>query len=113
MTTLRPSTPLCCDLDGVVWRGDQPIAGSADGIATLRAAGLRVVFITNNSSIPLAGYVERLATFGVAADPSDVCTSAQAAAALVASKLEPGAAVLACAGQGVVDALTERGLRVV
>jgi len=93
-----------------VWRGDQPIAGSADGIAELRASGRRVVFITNNSSIPIAGYVERLARFGVPADPDDVCTSAQAAAALVASKLEPGAAVLACAGQGVVDALTERAL---
>ena len=106
-------TVICCDLDGVLWRGDTPIAGSADGIAELRAAGLRIGFITNNSSIPIAGYVEKLRAFGVPAVPEDVCTSAQAAAALVASKLAPGAAVLACAGQGVVDALTERGLRVV
>jgi len=104
---------ICCDLDGVVWRGDEPIVGSADAIAELRAAGRRVGFITNNSSIPIAGYVERLSAFGVPAVPDDVCTSAQAAAALVASKLGPGAAVLACAGPGVVDALTERGLRVV
>jgi 4-nitrophenyl phosphatase len=113
MTTLPPRPVICCDLDGVVWRGDEPIAGSADAIAELRAAGFRVGFITNNSSIPIAGYVERLRAFGVPAVPDDVCTSAQAAAALVASKLPPGAAVLACAGQGVVDALTERGLRVV
>jgi len=104
---------ICCDLDGVLWRGETPIAGSADGIAELRAAGLRVGFITNNSSIPIAGYVDKLRAFGVPAVAEDVCTSAQAAAALVASKLAPGAAVLACAGQGVVDALMERGLRVV
>ena len=102
------SPGICCDLDGGGWRGDEPIVGSADAIAELRAAGLRVGFITNNSSIPIAGYVERLRAFGVPAVPDDVCTSAQAAAALVAAKLAPGAAVLACAGQGVVDALTER-----
>jgi 4-nitrophenyl phosphatase len=96
-----------------VWRGDTPIAGSADAIAQLRDAGFRVGFITNNSSIPVAGYVERLAAFGVPATPDEVCTSAQAAAALVAAKVEPGAAVLACAGPGVVEALTARGLRAV
>jgi 4-nitrophenyl phosphatase len=95
----------------VVWRGDAPIAGSAEGIAELRAAGFRVVFTTNNSSIPIAGYVERLAAFGVPALPDDVCTSAQAAAALIASKVGPGAAVLASAGPGVIEALIDRGLR--
>jgi 4-nitrophenyl phosphatase len=111
LATAKPV--VCCDLDGVVWRGDAPIPGSADAIARLRAAGRRVVFTTNNSSIPIAGYVERLAAFGVPADPDDICTSAQAAAAFVASKLAPGSAVLACAGPGVVAALTEQGLRVV
>jgi 4-nitrophenyl phosphatase len=96
-----------------VWRGETPIEGSAAAIEQLRRAGLRVVFITNNSSIPVAGYVEKLAAFGVTAVPGDVCSSAQAAAALVASKVEPGAAVLACAGPGVVEALEDRGLRVV
>jgi glycerol 3-phosphatase-2 len=104
---------ICCDLDGVVWRGDAPIPGSADAIAQLRAGGRRVVCTTNNSSIPIAGYVDRLARFGIPADADDVCTSAQAAAALVASKLPPGSTVLACAGPGVVEAMVEQGLRVV
>ena len=30
---------VCCDLDGVIWRGDEPIPGSADAVAALRAAG--------------------------------------------------------------------------
>ncbi len=108
---LSRSTVICCDLDGVVWRGDTPIPGSAQGIAELRAAGFRVVFTTNNSSIPIGGYVERLAAFDVPATPDDVCTSAQAAAALIASKVGPGAAVLAAAGPGVIEALLDRGLR--
>ncbi len=38
-----------CDLDGVVWLAHQPIAGSVDAIAALRAGGRRVLFVTNNS----------------------------------------------------------------
>ena len=104
---------LCCDLDGVVWRGDSAIAGSADGIAQLRAAGWRVAFATNNSSLRIADYVKRLADVGIPAEPDDVCTSAQAAAALVAADAPQGATVLACAGPGVVEALEALGLRVV
>jgi glycerol-1-phosphatase len=104
---------LCCDLDGVIWRGDTPIAGSAAAIEELRAAGWRVVFTTNNSSLRITDYVQRLARFGIPADPEDVCTSAQAAAALVASGAATGAPVLASAGPGVVEALVARGLRVV
>jgi len=101
---------VCCDLDGVVWRGDTPIEGSAGAIRDLRAAGRRVVFTTNNSSLTVGEYVARLAAFDIAAEPDDVCTSAQAAAALLAASLPAGAAVLVCAGAGVVEALTERGL---
>jgi HAD superfamily hydrolase (TIGR01450 family) len=104
---------VCCDLDGVVWRGDTPIPGSADGIAHLRAAGWRVVFVTNNSSLRVADYVQRLAGAGVPAEPDDVCTSAQSAAALVAEQAPAGSAVLACAGPGVVEALEQHGLRLV
>jgi 4-nitrophenyl phosphatase len=97
----------------VVWRGEASIPGSSEAIVALRAAGWRTVFVTNNSSLRVADYVERLAGHGIAAAPDEMCTSAQAAAVVVAAKLEPGASVLACAGPGVVEALDERGLRVV
>ena len=71
---LRPV--VCCDLDGVVWRGETPIEGAADGITQLRDAGLRVVFLTNNSSGRVADNVARLAACGVDAAPDDVAISA-------------------------------------
>ena len=101
---------VCCDLDGVVWRGDEPIAPAAVGIAALRAAGLRVGFVSNNSSQPVAEVADKLTRFGVPAEPADVLTSALAAAALLARRLAPGARVLACAGPGVVEALEGVGL---
>jgi HAD superfamily hydrolase (TIGR01450 family) len=109
VTTDRPV--VCCDLDGVVWRGEEPIPGAADGIAALRAAGLRVGFVSNNSSQPVGEVAAKLTAAGVPASPDDVMTSALAAASLLASDLEPRAPVLACAGPGVVEALTAVGLR--
>ncbi len=100
---------VCCDLDGVVWRGETPIDGSAAGIERLREAGLRVVFLTNNSSGRVAENVARLAAAGVDADPDDVATSAQAAAAMLATTHARGERVLACAGPGVVEALAAHG----
>jgi glycerol 3-phosphatase-2 len=109
VTTDRPV--VCCDLDGVVWRGEERIPGAPEAIAQLRAAGMRVGFVSNNSSLPVSDVTDKLAAAGVPASPDDVMTSAGAAATLLASTLEPGAPVLACAGPGVVEALTAAGLR--
>jgi HAD superfamily hydrolase (TIGR01450 family) len=104
---------VCCDLDGVIWRGDQPIAGAAEGVAELRAAGLRVVFLTNNSSGRVYDYVARLESAGITATPEDVGSSAQAAAAMLGASLSAGARVLPCAGAGVVEALEASGFVIV
>jgi glycerol 3-phosphatase-2 len=101
---------VCCDLDGVVWRGDESIGGSADAIDSLRAAGLRVGFLSNNSSQTVADVVAKLARMGVAAAPDDVLTSALAAGDLLRDTLEPQARVLICAGPGVVEAVEAAGL---
>jgi 4-nitrophenyl phosphatase len=101
---------VCCDLDGVIWRGDEPVAAAAAGVEQLRAAGLRVGFVSNNSSMRVADVVDKLGRFGVPAGADDVLTSAIAAAALLARELGAGARVLTCAGPGVVEALGAVGL---
>ena len=102
---------VCCDLDGVVWRGDEPIPGAAAAISALCDAGDRVVFVSNNSSQPVGEVAGKLAAAGVPASSGDVITSAVSAATLLASALDPGSPVLACAGPGVVEALEAAGLR--
>jgi len=97
------------DLDGVVWLSDREVPGSADAVARLREQGHRVVFLTNNSASTVREYVAKLEEMGVPAEPSDVVTSAQAAASLV----QPGSCALVCAGPGVEEALRERGVRTI
>ena len=105
----RPGTTWAVDLDGVVWLTGEPIPGVPEALVRLRASGVRVLFATNNSAYPIADVVERLARAGIEAEPDDVISSAQAAATLV----DPGETVVALAGEGVVEALTRRGARVV
>ncbi|MEA2828557.1 MAG: hypothetical protein QOG43_2996 [Actinomycetota bacterium] len=97
------------DLDGVVWLSEEPIPGSTEAIASLREAGHRVIFLTNNAGPRVAELVAKLEGMGVPATPDEVVTSAQAAASL----LEPGSTALLCAGAGVREALDARGVHVV
>lgn len=97
------------DLDGVVWRSGDLIPGAPEAIGRLRAAGERVVFLTNNSATTRDQYVERLEHAGIPTEPDDVMTSALAAATL----LRAGETALVCAGEGVEVALRERGVHTV
>ena len=97
------------DLDGVVWLADEVIPGAPEAIERIRAAGHRVAFLTNNSSQPVAFYLDKLASMGVPAAPEEMITSAQAAARLVSA----GQVALLCGGPGVEEALSARGVSVV
>lgn len=66
------------DLDGVVYRGDEPIAGAAALVAALRDAGRQVRFATNNSMATRREYVERLAGQGIATTVDEIVTSTSA-----------------------------------
>jgi HAD superfamily hydrolase (TIGR01457 family) len=69
------------DLDGVLYRGDRPIAHAADAVAAIRAHGKGVAFVTNNSSRTPDAVATHLASVGVDADGGEVETSALTAAA--------------------------------
>jgi HAD superfamily hydrolase (TIGR01450 family) len=92
------------DLDGVIWRGDASIAGASEAVARLRSDGERVLFVTNNALPTHAEVAAKLAAHGIDAG-GDLITSPMAAASLV----HEGEKVLACAGAGVIDALSSRG----
>ena len=107
---MPPDVPqvLLLDLDGVVWLAHRPIPGSVEAIAALRAAGHRVLFVTNNSAPRVEDHEEVLAAIGVPAI-GDVVTAAMAGAFLVA----PGEKVFVCGGPGIVQAIEARGATVV
>lgn len=97
------------DLDGVVWLSGEEIPGSSAAIARLRAAGESVLFVTNNAAPTVEVLCRRLERIGVAADPTEVVTAAQAAASMVPI----GGRAVAVADGGVLEALARRSVDVV
>lgn len=99
------------DLDGVVYVGNDGVDGAADRIEEVRAAGAHVAFVTNNASRTPAQVAATLEGVGVRAAPTDVVTSAQAAAHLLVEEHGEGARILALGGEGLWMALEEAGLQ--
>jgi glycerol 3-phosphatase-2 len=101
---------LLFDLDGVLYRGDEPVPGASETIGALREAGARIAFLTNNSSRTPEQVCAKLNAMGVAAAASEIVTSAIATADLLASR--GGGTAFVMGGDGVVGALTDAGLDV-
>jgi glycerol 3-phosphatase-2 len=99
------------DLDGVVYLGAAAVPGAPQALAKAADCGMRLAFVTNNSSRTPSAIAAQLAGFGVPARAGDVVTSAQAAATLLAGRLAPGSAVLVVGGTGLRIAVRERGFR--
>jgi glycerol-1-phosphatase len=99
------------DLDGVIYLGGKAVPGAAEALEQASRAGMRLAFVTNNASRSPSRIAAQLTGMGVPAVATDVVTSAQAAARLVAEKLPAGAPVLVAGGMGLRIALRERGLR--
>jgi 4-nitrophenyl phosphatase len=66
------------DLDGVVYRGDEPVPGAAQLVSALHGAGCLVRFATNNSMATRHDYVARLATQGISSGADEIVTSTSA-----------------------------------
>ncbi len=68
---------LLVDMDGVLWRGQEPIE---ENLQVLRTLDLPMVFLTNNSTTTRARYLERLRALGLQVPETHVLTSGYAAA---------------------------------
>jgi len=100
------------DLDGVVWLTGEPIPGSVEAIARLRAGGRKVVFLTNDPRSTREEYAERLRRIGVETEVEDVLTSGTAVAEAVAGEM-PGAGVYVVGSDALRAELRAAGLEVV
>lgn len=104
---------LLVDLDGVVYRGNEPVPGVAAVLADRVARGDDVVYVTNNSMHYRADYVTRLAAMGAPITADTVVSSARATA-LHLARHEPGIRrVLVLGAGGLERELREQGLEVV
>ena len=98
------------DLDGVVYRGDRPVPQAPEAITALRTAGRRLVFMTNNSSLTPEQVADKLVRVGIPASPSEVETSAEVTAQLLAGR--GGGTAFVIGEDGIRTALSRAGITI-
>ena len=101
------------DLDGVVYRGKNPVEYAADSIRAAEAAGMTIEYTTNNSSRFQHVVADQLKGFGLDVEPWQVITSSVVAARMVAKALPAGARVQVLGAEHLRDEVTRNGLTIV
>ncbi len=104
---------LLVDLDGVVYRGAEPIPGVAAVLADRAARGDDVVYVTNNSMHYRADYVARLSSMGCPVSAERVVSSSRATALHIVNHELGIRRVLALGAGGLERELGDVGLDVV
>ena len=99
---------LLFDLDGVLYRGDEPVPFAVEVMASLRDAGACIAFLTNNSSRTPEQVADKLRGIGVEARPEEVVTSALATADVLAER--GGGTAFVIGRDGIRRALEEAGV---
>ena len=97
------------DLDGVVYRGDQPVPGAAELVSWLHGSGVAVRFATNNSMVAREGYVERLGAMGIATSVEEIVTSSSATVAHLHRHAPDVRRVMAIGAEGLREELVAAG----
>ncbi len=104
---------LLADLDGVIYEGAQAIDGAVEAIHKVQAEGIRVGYVTNNSSRRPETISEQLAGFGIECAPDDVISSGQTGVELLATMIEPASRVLVVGGEGLRKRVLDGGFELV
>jgi 4-nitrophenyl phosphatase len=104
---------LLVDLDGVVYRGADPVPGVAALLAERVASGDDVVYVTNNSMHYRADYVARLSSMGAPVTVDRVVSSSRATALHIVNHETRIRRVLAVGAGGLERELRDVGLDVV
>lgn len=99
-------------MDGVLWHGEQAIAGLNDFFQVLREQEIPFVLATNNASHTNEQYIKKLARMGVKVLAREILTSGMATAMYLAQHNDPASTRVFVLGEdGAIEPLRELGFR--
>ena len=99
------------DLDGTVYRGGDPLPGAVDAIEQFRAAGLDLLFFSNNPTKTRAAYVDRLDGMNIDATEAEVLSAGTVTTEYVREE-HANDDVFLVGAPGLREQLTDAGCRV-
>lgn len=109
---LNHISALVLDMDGVLWRENEPIGDLPVIFAGFERAGLKVMLATNNSTKTPQQYVEKLGGMGVSIHPDQVVNSSMGVAYLLKKKYPQGGPVFIVGENGLQSALEDAGFQI-
>jgi 4-nitrophenyl phosphatase len=111
-----PASPtiraMILDMDGVLWRGNQPLGDLPKLFNTLDERGYRVILATNNATQSVADYLTKISRFGVKLEPWQIVNSSQAVGHYLKQRYPSGGSVYIIGESGLIDTLAGFGFTV-
>ena len=99
------------DMDGTLYIGNRLFDFTEELLASIKRAGKRYLFITNNSSKSVSAYVEKLQRLGIRAATDDFLTSSQATAWYL-KKNYPDKILYVCGTESLKAELKDNGFEI-
>ena len=99
------------DMDGVLYRGSEPVPGAAETIERLKKRGRRVVFVSNNSTLSREDYAEKIQEMGLPITEEELIPATYATARHVRERY-PAERVYVVGALGLIKELLRAGVRV-
>lgn len=100
---------LIIDMDGVLWRDDQPIGDLPEIFQKIETRGLKALLATNNSTRSIDQYLQNLKSFGVTLQPWQLINSSQATAKYLRDQFPECDSVYILGEAGLFQALDQMG----
>jgi 4-nitrophenyl phosphatase len=100
---------LVIDMDGVLYRGNEPLPGLPEFFEFLRERGIGFRLATNNSGLTPQQYAAKVRKMGAEVTPEEIITSGTATARWLAQRHPPGTRVHVFGEESLRTALTEAG----
>lgn len=98
---------LILDMDGVLWREDQPIGDLPGIFSRMRSRGWKVTLATNNATLSVKQYQKKLQGFGVSLSAEQIVNSSQAVAQYLSRRYPSGGNVFVIGESGLIQTLSE------
>jgi 4-nitrophenyl phosphatase len=109
----EPPKTYVFDLDGVIYRGDEPQPHASETVRELRLLNRKVYFFTNNSTKSREDYQAKLRGMDIPAELDEIMTSAHATALYLKSEKADGSRAYVVGEAGLIHELTHAGVEVV
>jgi len=100
---------LILDMDGVLWREDQPIGNLPHLFDQIFRKGLQVTLATNNATYSVEQYLEKLERFGVKLKTDQIVNSSLAAVYFLRGLFPDGGPIYVIGEEGLIETLQADG----